>query len=269
MVCALKCEAQAVIEEFNMKPYSQATLFDIFIDPDCNLSLTLSGVGKISSASAVIYTAMIFNNHQNHAWLNFGIAGHDFHKPGTAVLANKVTDNASGNTWYPQILFESNCENEPLITIDKPSCEYQGSAMYDMEATGFYEAVNRFSTLELTLCLKFISDNNQEDIKHINKKYVTGLIRENLETILIIIKELNRLSSIPEPGVYDENFFLDLTSMHHFTHSQKLQLIKLLKRCQVLQVNKLDNMSELSGLKNSSEIISHFNKKLTEHSYRL
>jgi hypothetical protein len=252
-----------------MVRYGEATLFDTYIDPTGMISLTLSGIGKVSAASAVIHTSMLLNNKETNGWLNFGIAGHSFHDIGTPVLANKIIDNVTGNTWYPQILFNTSHQSNTLITLDRPSFNYHDKAMYDMEAAGFFEAACKVSSLELSQCLKIISDNKSHDIKSINKNGVTRLVECNLKTISKVVQELLHLASISDNESYDEIIFLDLINKHHFTYSQKSQLIKQLKRCLVLQAADIPKLAHHSKFRNSSEVLEFFNSTLNEYPYRL
>lgn len=269
MTCALKCEGQIIKDELKMTRHEGSTLFDTYLDPAGKISLTISGIGKINAAGAVIHTYMLFNEIKNNGWLNFGIAGHALHKPGTPLLANKIIDGTSAQTWYPQLLFNTVLANEALITLDRPSSKYQNNAMFDMEAAGFYGSVTKVSSLELCHSLKIISDNNIQDIARINKITVNRLMEKNLETILSTRDKILNLTTIPDQGHYDEGLYLNLITRHHFTHSQKLQLLKLLKRWQVLQDDVACNITSHNKFSSSSQILDYLNNSLNELPYRL
>jgi hypothetical protein len=269
LICALKCEAQVFIEQYKLVPCKQSSLFDTFVDHAGKYTLTISGIGKTRASAAVIHAYMLFSEFQNHAWLNIGIAGHANHKHGTPVLAIKVIDQATGNIWFPQTVFKPACATETLITVDKPSSEYQSTEMYDMEASGFFESAVKVSSLELCHSLKIISDNNLHDLKHVNKTAVIKLMELNLDTISNITDKIFNLTAIQEQAHYDENLYLSLIARHHFTHSQKLQLIKLLKRWQLLQDGETENISAYRKFTSSTEILNFFGKSLNEMTYRL
>ena len=269
LVCALKCEAQGVIDLLKMAPHKTSTLFDTYLDPSGRISLTVSGIGKTNSSSAVIHAYMLFKDCQNHGWLNFGIAGHANYAKATPVLTVKIIDQATGKTWYPQTLFKPACFTATLVTVDNPSSEYQDTAMYDMEASGFFESAAKVSSLELCHSIKIISDNNIQDIQHINKTTVIKLMEQNLDMISLIADEIIKLINIGDREVYDQSLYLNLTTRHHFTHSQKLQLIKLLKRWQLIQGGETDKIPHQRKFSSSTEILEYLDTSLNEINYSL
>ncbi len=52
-----------------------------------------------------------------------------------------------------------------------------------MEASAFYETAVRFSSSELILCLKVISDNQLSPVENIQPKQVAALIAAHLATV--------------------------------------------------------------------------------------
>lgn len=96
ITCALKPEARPLLDYFELRALSDAPR--IYHNGNAQISLTLSGIGKSAAARAVTRTHAYFNADKSHAWLNLGIAGHASLPVGQAVLVNKVTDDASGQT---------------------------------------------------------------------------------------------------------------------------------------------------------------------------
>ena len=62
--------------------------------------LIVSGIGKVAAAAATAYLRALIGDTPA-AWLNIGIAGHGNQAVGTALLAHKVVDAASGKPFYP------------------------------------------------------------------------------------------------------------------------------------------------------------------------
>ena len=103
IISALKPEAGPLQDHFDLQPLADTT--SIYQNPEAHITLTLSGIGKSAAAAAVARTRDHFRAGRSHAWLNLGIAGHADLPLGQAVLINKVTDAASGLTWYPSRVF--------------------------------------------------------------------------------------------------------------------------------------------------------------------
>ena len=257
LFCALKSEAKPVIEKYQLQHCPDAGLFTIYINEGQDLSLTVSGVGKLSMAGAVIYTASFLGASGENGWLNFGIAGHQDLEIGSTRLANKISDEASGKTWFPQIVFNSVVSGAPLITVDKPVSVYPGSTMYDMEAAGFYNSVCRFATAELAHSLKIVSDNELSPTEKINNALVNRLITDNLKAIDSVIFQLSGLSNELKQSEKLEDMYQSFIARWHFTQTEKIKLKQLLLRWQIL----LSNSSPLSGFSKQSqtgkEILNH------------
>lgn len=231
---ALACEAMPLIAHFNLKEQNQHDLFRSFISADNNVSLVITGVGKSLAAAAVSYHHACLNTSPTDTWLNIGVAGHAELNLGEACLVNKITDAASGATWYPQVLFDTPCPVLPLRTLDTPSEDYQ-SVLYDMEAAGFYALASRLGTSELIHCFKIVSDNAQSHSGNVKAKIVKGYVESRLGTIDNILSALHDFSSELEntttlPAAYEE-----IITRWHFTQTQKIQLLECLRRWQTLQ----------------------------------
>ncbi|MEQ8938885.1 MAG: hypothetical protein RLT30_09310, partial [Gammaproteobacteria bacterium] len=208
--------------------------FRIFLSADNHVSLVITGVGKSLAAAAVSYHHACCNTSPADVWLNIGIAGHADLPLGEACLVNKITDAASGATWYPQVLFDAPCPVLPLRTLDTPSEDYQ-PILYDMEAAGFYALASRLGTSELIHCLKIVSDNAQSHSGNVKAKLVKGYIESQLATMDRIVSVLHGFShelenTLALPPAYEE-----IITRWHFTRTQKIQLRECLRRWQSLQ----------------------------------
>ena len=115
IVVAMPCEAKPLVEHFALQRNSQLHAFPVYASTD--MTLITSGVGKVNSAMAVAWLAGQ-QQTRDQQWLNIGMAGHASHKPGTLLVANKVTDMATNRSWYPQVLSRLEHESTALRTID-------------------------------------------------------------------------------------------------------------------------------------------------------
>ena len=107
--CALSCEAEPITQYFKLGRLKEFNLFRLYLSEDKQISLTITGIGKLNAAAAVSYHHGCLNTSISDIWLNIGVAGHANLPVGEACLINKITDNQHKTSWYPQILFKTEC----------------------------------------------------------------------------------------------------------------------------------------------------------------
>ena len=253
LVCALRCEASPLIRYFEMDKTRHGELFSCYSNPEKGLTLTLSGVGKINSAAAVLYTYTSFDCQPGDGWLNIGIAGHVSAPVGNIYLAHKVTDYSTGKTWYPQHVFTSKIETGNIVTLDKPSINYC-EEIIDMEASGFCELAGRVATFELIHCCKIISDNRENPVQYPSAGLVEELVSTHLESIESVILKLQALSNEMARQFPDYVGFRECMQKWHFSSSQQHMLKKLLGRWQVVFPGR-NPFESIGTASNSREVI--------------
>ena len=201
ITCALKPEARPLLDYFKLRPASAGA--GIHHNSDSGISLTVSGIGKSAAAAAVARTREHFKAGRSHAWLNLGIAGHASLPVGQAVLVKKITDDASGQTWFPSRVFTSTLPAHDLLTLDNPGSNYRNE-LFDMECAGFFRAASKHATLELVQSLKIISDNCDQPMEGINPALISRLIGQNLPVIEEVVEQLlapaQLLQRLNDPG---------------------------------------------------------------------
>ena len=260
VICAFKNEAQPLIEHYSLKHQGNSRLFNIYMNNDRSISLTISGLGKLAASAAVMYTYSSLQSETNDCWLNIGIAGHREKSIGELFLCDRVEDAGSGQVWYPQILVDNNLPGAPLVTLDQPSGKYSQS-MFDMEASGIFHAASRVSTLEFIHSLKIISDNEQSPVEKIRKSAVSPLVADNIDAISGFVASLMQLSEqLPlKPDTFNEKKkFLAST---HFTVQQETQLAALLHRWHVLFPGNSPSGILGSNL-DASELLSELRRRM-------
>tara|TARA_B100000282_G_scaffold80977_1_gene56289 strand:- start:60 stop:548 length:489 start_codon:yes stop_codon:yes gene_type:complete len=89
-IIATVSEAKPLINFYSLK--KKKTAIFTFYSND-QISLTISGIGKINAAMSVTQTFYEFNHQKNNIWINFGIAGHKNEKIGNIFLIDKIVDN--------------------------------------------------------------------------------------------------------------------------------------------------------------------------------
>lgn len=263
--CALPCEAQPIIHFFKLKELKQFDLFRLYQSNDKTMSLTITGVGKINMAAAVAYQHACLETEVSDIWLNVGIAGHINIDIGEARLVNKITDEDSKLTYYPQIVFKPPCQGIDLITLAAPSNEYQ-STLFDMEASAFYQMAIRLGTAELIHCLKFVSDNEDQNTSTINASKVKKMISGQIQLIEKLITCLTPLSNeikaiTSEPAPYSE-----LIENWHFTQSERLQLSRLLRQWS-MRLPDNDVMQSLTLVKSGKAVLQTLRESINNSEF--
>tara|TARA_B100000586_G_scaffold263384_1_gene232698 strand:+ start:4323 stop:5141 length:819 start_codon:yes stop_codon:yes gene_type:complete len=265
--CALSCEAKPIIDNFNLIRLNEFDLFKIYQSIDKETSLIITNIGKVNAVEAVTYHHDNIKTSEYDIWLNIGIAGHENISIGEIRIINKIVDHEDQSCWYPQIIFNPPCNCIDLITLGKPSTEYQ-SCLYDMEASGFYFAATKYGTLELIHSLKIISDNNKAPISKINKNDVSNLVKNKISTINKILNELRLLSSEIKSTNKQPRDYENFLKKWHFSQTEKYQLLNLLQKHDVRFPE--NNFSEISEtLKTGKQVLKKLRDKLNKMDFSL
>ena len=220
-VCALHCEAKPVIDSYRLKKSHDDNAFDLYRGD--GMLCIISGVGKIASAAACAWVAARYQQEASIAWINLGTAGSAQQEIGTAFLLNQVIDADSGQRHYPAPCADSTLPGYACLTLSQPSDNYRQDYLFDMEASGFMYSSLRFSSAELTQCIKIVSDN---EIRQTGKdrQQVSDLIQQNIESIERLANALialnNEISGLAIPA----DSWRQLTSLAHFSQTQKNRL---------------------------------------------
>ncbi len=258
--CALSCEAQPLIQHFKLTKLKQFDLFRIYQSENKEIDLTITGVGKLNAASAVSYHHACFNTSVSDVWLNIGVAGHKNLDVGAILIVNKITDRHDKTHWYPQIVFTPPCESTNLITLDNASTDYQDS-LFDMEASAFYQMAIRLGTAELIHCLKIVSDNTEQSATTVNADKVKNIIAAQLNIIESIIEHLTPLSTEISSITSEPEHYQSFINKWHFTQSEKLQLLRLLRQWAVRFPNN-DAMQTVIENKSGKRVLITLNEKI-------
>lgn len=264
-VVALPAEAKPLIDYYGLNAV-RSEHFKIY-EGD-GYRLIVSGVGKIKAAEAVSFLQTFSDAHRNQIWMNVGVGGHPKRDLGEGILAHKIVDQASGETWYPPLAIEAPCVTDSILTVNRPETEYQESVVYDMEASGFYPAATQFSTAELVQCFKVISDNRTSSPKNISARSVERWIEENVKTIDRIAKQLTKLAEkLPSVDV-PSGEFQKFMEHWHFTVSEQHRLRRLLMRLKTLEP-KVEFWPELETLKKSKDVFNCLEDRIRSLPVRL
>lgn len=165
--CALYEEAQFLIEAFQLKKNPEIHAFPIYesrkeMHPE--LTLVITGPGAIPAATAVGYLAARDDRREEGLLINIGSCGSGEKFPvGTVTLGNKLWDESTGRSCYPDILFRHPFREVEIHTGSKPASAKEiitaENVVFDMEAAAVYQAGSRFYRPDQMLFLKVVSDH--------------------------------------------------------------------------------------------------------------
>ena len=259
LVVALAAEARPLLASYRLQGVSG---HPYRICAGEQTHLIVSGVGKVAAAAATAYLRALIGDAPA-AWLNIGIAGHGSQAVGTALLAHKVVDIASDKPFYPTFTASPPCHTTLLHTVDRVQPP-AGDAAYDMEASGFCEAAQRFATSERVHCLKVVSDNPQSSYQELNAEKVEALIEAQLDMIAQVGEHLRALSQQLHALHADPPGLAELTAHWQFTATQQHQLRGLLARWQALAPATPVVNDGLLALQSRGEVLAHLKRQLDD-----
>ena len=225
-IIATNSEARPLIDLFKLKKKNSNKL-QIYCNQD--ISLTITGIGKINSAIGVIQTFYETSKKLNDCWINLGLAGHKSHDIGKIFAISKIYDNDTGQKLYPFVnSFKIN--SDECISLGKKNKKYS-TKIYEMESSGFFNACNKFSSKEFIQILKIISDNHYEAVNFKKNEQIYNLIIQHKKIIIEFtnyMKKDNCSISNRFQRCMDEEF-IKLFKQENFTFTEEKQMKSLLK----------------------------------------
>jgi adenosylhomocysteine nucleosidase len=237
---ALPCEAKPLVKHFDLKKNVSIEPFAVYFNHDT--CLTVTGPGKSAMAAGVAYTQALFASVEHPVIVNIGIAGHKDHAMGSLFLIDKIIDIDSQKNYYPSLVLTPSCPTDSIQTASKPQLDYDQPHLCDMEASAFYETATRFSSAELILCLKVISDNQISPAENIHSKQVSALIAVLALTIETLIRQAADLAAqiiAAKPIQFEQ-----LIQRYYFTASERMKLNNQLTRWAVLTHKPIPDFDE-------------------------
>ena len=265
-VTALHCEAKPVIDHYRLRKSHAHHAFDVYQSDQIECIVT--GIGKSSAAAATAWIAALNNPARSIAWINLGTAGSANHDIGSALLVNKITDSDSNQNYYPVPAIRTDLPGAHCHSMNKPTTEYLGDQIYDMEASAFFKTATRFSSAELVQSIKVVSDNPTEQIGK-NKSRVSEIINAQIKPVVLLAEALqhlnNKLAGLDIDDTARQNFLAKAT----FSQTQQSQLSRSLRylQSQGFQLNQLD--AQTSELESARQIIAHLDALCVNHSRNL
>lgn len=178
--CALYEEAQFLIDAFQLKKNPELHAFPLYEsrkEMNPKMTLVITGSGAIPAATAVGYLAARDDRREEGLLINIGSCGGGEKFPvGTVTLGNKLWNETTGRSYYPDILFRHPFREVEIRTGSAPASAEKitiaENVVYDMEAAAIYQAGSRFYRPDQMLFLKVVSDHGIEEA--VRQEYLPG-----------------------------------------------------------------------------------------------
>ena len=234
LVVAHKLEAKPLIAMLGMERIHSVSTYPLFQNQQ-GVSLIIAGMGKLAANDAVACMAKLQDSDSSlkSAWLNIGIAGHQSAAVGSGLLAHKITDGVSGDSFYPPQLL-SGLKTSDIITVDEPEFSYPEDAAYEMEAFGFYAAATQLATAELVQVYKIVSDNPSNPATDIDRGQIANWIDAQSDAIHKLVQHLSDLVNEVNRVYGHPQQVAQLCARFSLTVTQRTQLIRLCQRYHAL-----------------------------------
>ncbi len=225
-IIATHSEARPIIDLFRLKKIKNQNKVSIYSNK--NMSVTITGIGKVNSAVGVIQTFYEVSQEMNNIWINLGLAGHKDKKIGEIFSVSKISDYENNKFFYP-FINEFKIEYDECISLGKEKKEYNQS-IFDMESSGFYDAAKKFSTKEFIQIIKVISDNESNSIEFEKKEKIYKLINKHKHKIFELCEYMKKLKNmtLKQNLKAIDHEYQSLIKNIKFTFTEKEQIKSLL-----------------------------------------
>ena len=157
---AFYAEAKNIIDHYGLKKEKspETVRFDVFANE--SIRLVITGVGEINAVAAVSNIGGAYGISPDDEILNVG-CGAGFSSDiclGSIFLGNKLTEQMTGRTFYPDMLMKANFRECEIVTVARVLNEGGDSVVYDMEAAAVYQAAAFFVGPHHMHFIKLVSD---------------------------------------------------------------------------------------------------------------
>lgn len=206
MFTALYCEAHLFIKEFQLEKIPESTRFQQFYNETSGIRLTITGVGEIAAAAAVSSVCTKYGPKEEDMLFNVGTCAYR-KGSGGVFLCNKIIEQATGKTFYPDILYRHAFKEKTIVTgmepfdvvgmqpfeTDEHCRQAKAERLYDMEAAAVYQAGSYFFGPHQMVFLKAVSDEGRAG--SVSARQVEALLEGCGEPLIDFIRRFSRQAS--------------------------------------------------------------------------
>ena len=219
---ALYQEAHGFIRELELKKNTAYAPFEVFDNENAGIRLVVTGVGEIAAAAVVAAVCAQDGADAADFLINIGCcaaanAGADSGcetvdsgmdsgygaahaaQIGDLYVCHKITEQATGKTFYPDILYRHPWKERELVTGMQPLQRAAAhGALYDMEAAAVYQAGIRFFSPDRMLFLKVVSDFGIAGQERMTAEALTGLLEQHVKEVVAFLTNLREAADEEE-----------------------------------------------------------------------
>ena len=221
VVTALYQEAHGLIRELELKKNTAYAPFEVFDNESASIRLVVTGVGEIAAAAATAAVCARDGADAAEFLVNIGCcaaaesadsgcepADRDMDSGygaahaaqiGDLYMCHKITEQATGKTFYPDILYRHPWKERELVTGMQPLQRAAAhGALYDMEAAAVYQAGIRFFSPDRMLFLKVVSDFGIAGQERMTAEALTGMLEQHVKEVAAFLTNLREAADEEE-----------------------------------------------------------------------
>ena len=221
VMMALYQEAHGLIRELELKKNTAYAPFEVFDNESAGIRLVVTGVGEIAAAAATAAVCARDGAEAADLLINIGCcaaaegatggcepADRDMDSGygeanaaqiGDLYVCHKITEQATGKTFYPDILYRHPWKERELVTGMQPLQRAAAhGALYDMEAAAVYQAGIRFFSPDRMLFLKVVSDFGIAGQERMTAEALTGLLEQHVKEVAAFLTNLREAADEEE-----------------------------------------------------------------------
>ena len=215
-VTALYQEAHGLIRELELKKNTAYAPFEVFDNESAGIRLVVTGVGEIAAAAATAAVCARDGADAADFLVNIGCCAVGGCEPadrdmdsgygaahaaqiGDLYVCHKITEQATGKTFYPDILYRHPWKERELVTGMQPLQRAAAhGALYDMEAAAVYQAGIRFFSPDRMIFLKVVSDFGIAGQERMTAEALTGLLEQHVKEVTAFLTNLREAADEEE-----------------------------------------------------------------------
>ena len=216
VMMALYQEAHGLIRELELKKNTAYAPFEVFDNESAGIRLVVTGVGEIAAAAATAAVCARDGADAADFLVNIGCCAVGGCEPadrdmdsgygaahaaqiGDLYVCHKITEQATGKTFYPDILYRHPWKERELVTGMQPLQRAAAhGALYDMEAAAVYQAGIRFFSPDRMIFLKVASDFGIAGQERMTAETLTGLLEQHVKEIAAFLANLREAADEEE-----------------------------------------------------------------------
>lgn len=216
VMMALYQEAHGLIRELELKKNTAYAPFEVFDNESAGIRLVVTGVGEIAAAAATAAVCARDGADAADFLVNIGCCAAGGCEPadrdmdsgygaahaaqiGDLYVCHKITEQETGKTFYPDILYRHPWKERELVTGMQPLQRAAAhGALYDMEAAAVYQAGIRFFSPDRMLFLKVVSDFGIAGQERMTAEVLTGLLEQHVKEVAAFLTNLREAADEEE-----------------------------------------------------------------------